>query len=109
MHRRHFSRLRPGGKALARVVHGEQNPDFFKKLANSRDPKSQGLARTKMGADNLLCLIRGKSRAARDCRWRAIHFNDRASGITVPAAKKWHAVGTPGEKNFETFRLRCPH
>ena len=68
MHRRHFSRLRAVGKALAGVVRSEQNPDFFEKLANSRDPKSQGLARTKMGADDLACLIRGKSRAARDRR-----------------------------------------
>jgi hypothetical protein len=89
-------------------VHGKQNPDFFEKLTNSRDPKSQGLAWTKMSADDFACLIRGKSRAARGRRWRTILFNDRASGITVLAAEKWHAIGTLGEKNFETFRFRRP-
>ncbi len=109
MHRRHFARLRAGGKALAGVVRGEQDPDLFKKLANRRDPKSQGLARTKMGADDLARLIGGKSRAARHRRRRRkIFFDDGAPGITVHAAEKRHAVGTPGEKNFETFRCRRP-
>ena len=83
MRRRHFSRLRAGGKALAGVVCGEQNADFFEQLANSGDPKSQGLARTKMRADDLACLF-SESPVQRD-----IAGGEQSSLMTEPPGKQY--------------------